>query len=136
MVKMSIRRPGVATQICVPRFRSPICSATPAPPYTAVDLDTARKAKKCQRDIVSRGQRKSTREIKQQILVIKNFALAPISARFPYNFKCSYLLESQLLSKSLANQMNLISELTCWGKHETNGTGFIRSQRGLIHNVP
>jgi hypothetical protein len=38
MVRMSIKRPGVAVTICVPRFKSAICSATPAPPYTAVDL--------------------------------------------------------------------------------------------------
>ena len=35
---MSINRPGVAVTICVPRFKSAICSATPAPPYIAVDL--------------------------------------------------------------------------------------------------
>jgi hypothetical protein len=41
---MSIKRPGVAVTICVPRFKSAICSATPAPPYTAVDLHLVNRA--------------------------------------------------------------------------------------------
>mmetsp|Transcript_25289 Transcript_25289/g.51953 ORF Transcript_25289/g.51953 Transcript_25289/m.51953 type:complete len:233 (+) Transcript_25289:1137-1835(+) len=36
IVRMSIMRPGVHTTISAPRFSSPIWSATPAPPYTAV----------------------------------------------------------------------------------------------------
>mmetsp|Transcript_30731 Transcript_30731/g.47529 ORF Transcript_30731/g.47529 Transcript_30731/m.47529 type:complete len:272 (-) Transcript_30731:50-865(-) len=37
MVSMSIILPGVTTATCVPLRRSPICSDTLAPPYTAVD---------------------------------------------------------------------------------------------------